>query len=183
MKLLKLGILPLICFMIILTPLWAGTFSTRETKTIGGDSFTFPQDALRSGISLFAIALGTTRESGEIQQEHLLTWQSQLKNANSPLRSIPLYHFPVIDAPRFIQGVIRRGIAKSYEGIVSFDNAAVLFIKNTEEFSSESGIPIDNQATVALVHPNGSVIGFVKGPPTPQSITTLEQLYSEFSRK
>ncbi|MEA5031665.1 MAG: hypothetical protein VB025_05925 [Sphaerochaeta sp.] len=166
----------IILLILALVPLAGATFPQTGAKTIGGSEFDFPSDALSRGPALFALAMGTSRENGEIQQQHLLQWQAYLISSTSYLREWPLYHFPVIDAPGFIQGVIRRGIAKSYEGVVDADKAAVLFIKNARKFSEESAIPIDNQATLVVVRSNGSIAGFVKGLPSAHSLEKLELL-------
>jgi len=172
----KSKIAALLLLIFLLTPLAGATFPQTDAKTIGGSGFDFPSDALSRGPALFALAMGTSRENGEIQQQHLLQWQAYLTASTSFLREWPLYHFPVIDAPGFIQGVIRRGIAKSYEGLIDDDKAAVLFIKSARKFSEESAIPIDDQATLVVVRSNGSIAGFVKGLPSTQSLGTLELL-------
>ena len=162
--------------ILLLYPLASATFPETNARTIGGTEFEFPGDALTQGPALFALAMGTSRENGEVQQQHLLQWQAYLASSTSALRNWPLYHFPVIDAPGFIQGVIRRGIAKSYEGRVDADKAVVLFIKSARKFSEESAIPIDDQATLVVVQANGTIAGFVKGLPSAPSLEKLELL-------
>lgn len=154
----------------------SGSFATVDARSLDGASFSFPHDALQEQITLFALAMGTSRESGEIQQEHLLQWQKLLESDTGTLVSIPFYHFPVLDVPRFIQGVVRRGIAKSYEGVVPADRGAVLFMRQPETFAAQAGIPIDDQATIAVVHSDGAIIGFVKGPPSAQAYDSLKNL-------
>jgi len=162
--------------ILLLSPLAGAAFPQTDARTIGGTEFEFPGDALTRGPALFALAMGTSRENGEIQQQHLLQWQAYLDSSTSFLREWPLYHFPVIDAPGFIQGVIRRGIAKSYDGQVDADKAAVLFFKSARKFSEESTIPIDDQATLVVVQANGTIAGYVKGLPSAQSLGKLELL-------
>ncbi|HLW21968.1 MAG TPA: hypothetical protein VKZ39_02160 [Sphaerochaetaceae bacterium] len=152
------------------------SFATVETKTLDGADFTFPDDALKTQITLFALALGTSRASGEMQQGHLLQWQRLLESDGGSLGKIPIYHFPVLDVPRFIQGVVRRGIAKSYDELVPPDQGAILFLKQADEFASQAGIPIDDQATLAVVRSDRSIVGFVKGPPTTATYTELKSL-------
>lgn len=156
--------------------LFGGTFISVDAKTIDGKDFSFPDDAVSGGPALFAIAMGTSRESGEVQQAQLLDWDRYIKQQKSALSSLPFYHFPIIDAPRFVQGLIRKGIAKSYESIVPSDKAAVIFIKDTEDFASQAQIPLDDQATVVLVLPNKTIAGFVKGSPSEQSLSLLSEL-------
>ncbi len=166
----------LLVLLAVLSPIQGASFPSTEAKTIGGNDFQFPTDALKNGVALFAIAMGTSRENGEVQQQQLLAWQEYLDATDSPLREFPLYHFPIIEAPGFIHGVIRRGIAKSYEGSVLPDRAAVIFIKDTKRFSQQSSIPIDDAATMTVVRPDGTISGFVKGAPTRQSLSRLEHL-------
>ena len=52
----------------------------------------------------------------------------------------------------------------------------MIFIKNTEEFSAKSAIPIDNQATLAIVQSNGNITGYIKGLPSKESLKKLEIL-------
>ena len=169
----------LICMLLLLgahVQLSSGTFATIETRSLDGVAFSFPHDALKEEITLFALAMGTSRESGEIQQEQLLRWQKLLESDTGTLVSIPLYHFPVLDVPRFIQGVVRRGIAKSYEGVIPADRGAILFMRQPETFATQAGIPIDDRATIAVVRSDGTIIGFVKGPPSTQGYDSLRSL-------
>ncbi|WP_422478626.1 hypothetical protein [Pleomorphochaeta sp. DL1XJH-081] len=170
-----------VCIMLVtLGSLPGGSFQQYEASTVAGDDFNFPTDALDNKPVLFALAMGTTRESGEIQQKHLLRWDSEIKVRNTPLKTLAFYHFPIIEAPRFIHGVIRRGIGKSYKDIVLEELAAVIFIKDTETFAEQAGIPLDDQATVVLVLPDNTIAGYVKGPFSLESMGKLEQLYDRF---
>lgn len=158
---------------VLMHTLPGASFLSIEARTIGGTDFDFPSDALASGPALFALAMGTSRENGEVQQQHLLAWQTFLEASESPLKTLPLYHFPIIEAPGFVHGIIRRGIAKSYEGTVAPHRAAVIFTKDTEKFAAAAAIPIDDQATVVLVLRDGTIAGFVKGLPSAESLQTL----------
>lgn len=170
----------LLMLLLSLSLLCGGSFQEYAAKTVSGDDFDFPDDALEDAPVVFALAMGTSRDSGEIQQNHLLQWESYLKTQKSPLTTLRIFHFPIIEAPRFVHGVIRRGIGKSYEDVVPEDQAAVIFIKDTEEFAEQAEIPLDDLATVVLVLPDGTIAGYVKGPPSPQAKVRLESLYSEF---
>jgi len=152
--------------------LFANSFMSTDTKTLAGEKVNFPDFALEPRPVLFALAMGTSKESGEIQQEQLLEWQKLLQTHNS-LKHVSFYHFPVIDAPGFIQGVIRRGITKSYSGLVQLEKAAVIFIKDTKAFANQAHIPLDDQATIAVVLPNGTMSGYIKGPPSEQALEEL----------
>lgn len=171
-----------VVFIILVTlgSLPGGSLQQYEASTVAGEDFIFPNDALDDEPVLFALAMGTTRESGEVQQQQLLQWDSEIKARNTPLETLRFYHFPIIEAPRFIHGVIRRGIGKSYKDIVSEELAAVIFIKDTESFAEQAEIPLDDQATVVLVLPDNTVAGFVKGPFSLESMERLELLYDRF---
>lgn len=162
--------------VVLLASVSGASFPVHETRTIGGTKFEFPTDALADGPVLFGLAMGTSRENGEVHQQELLQWQAFLNASGSALRDRPFYHFPIIDAPGFIQGVIRRGIADSYEGTVGADQAAVIFVKNAKKFAEESAIPIDDRASVAVVLPSGRIAGYVKGLPSSESLRELESL-------
>lgn len=166
----------MILLVLLMFPIAGASFLPVKARTIGGDDLRFPNDALEQGPALFALAMGTSRESGEIQQDHLLAWQRYIANSSSPLRALPIYHFPVIEAPGFVHGLIRRGIAKSYEDHVADNQAAVLFIQDTNEFAEIAAIPIDDRATMAYVLSDGTIAGFVKGEPSAESLRELERI-------
>lgn len=167
--------LPLIVVLLtVLVPLYSASFPPVQARTIGGSSFNFPSDALAEGPALFAIAMGSSRENGELQQQHLLAWQKYIEASTSSLRSWPIYHLPVIEAPGFVHALIRRGIAKSYEALVDPSRAAVIFVKDTPRFAAAAGIPLDDRATIAVVLQDGRIAGFVKGLPTDETLGSLE---------
>ncbi len=172
-------ILVLGLFILTLVPIFGGTFMTVEAENIGGDDIKFPQDALKEGPALFAIAMGTSRESGERQQIQLLEWEQYIKQGSTPLARLPYYHFPIIEAPRFVHGLIRRGISKSYEPMVGPSQAAVIFIKDTNKFATQAEIPVDDQATVALVLPDSRIAGYIKGEPTETALKQLQELFQQ----
>lgn len=174
-------IIMLLITMISVSNLFGGTFANVDAKTIDGQDFSFPDDAVSGGPVLFAIAMGTSRESGEVQQAQLIDWERYIRQQESALSSLPFYHFPIIEAPRFVQGIIRKGIAKSYENIVPSDKAAVIFIKDTENFAAQARIPLDDQATVVLILPDKTIAGFVKGGPSGQSLSRLSELLTQSS--
>jgi hypothetical protein len=156
---------------------WAGTFPSVETKTIGNDSFVFPDQALKDGPALFAIALSESRNNGEVQQQMLLDWHEDLVSISKSNNTMGVYHFSVIQSPpRFVQGIIRRAIGKFYEGIVPDEQAVILFNNDIDAFASQAGFPIDDEPTIVVVDGNGAVIGFVKGENSPSNIEKLKEL-------
>lgn len=157
---------------------WAGSFPTIETRTVGNDQFVFPDQALEHGPALFAIALSESRSNGEVQQQKLLDWHEQLL----AISDVRVYHVSVIQSPpRFVQGLIRRAIGKFYEDTVSGDHALILFIDDIESFASQAGFSIDDDPTIVLVDRSGNVLGFVKGEKTQRNINRLQELMTSLS--
>ena len=149
-------ILVLGLFILTLLPIFGGTFMTVEAENIGGDDIRFPQDALKDGPALFAIAMGTSRESGEIQQIQLLEWEQYIIQRSTLLAR-----------------------SKSYETEVRPTQAAVIFVKDTNEFATQAEIPVDDQATVALVLPDSRIAGYIKGAPTETALKQLQELFQQ----
>jgi hypothetical protein len=167
----------MLLFLVVISTLSGGMIAPIETETLDGDAFIFPTEAVKGSVAIVGLAMGTSRENGEVQQAQLIEWHTRLGAAPEPLNGAKLYHIPVIDAPRFIQGIIRRGIIKSYEEVIPLDQVAILFIKKPEQFASDAGIPIDDDATVAVISQDGTVAGYVKGSPTVRTITELQAIY------
>lgn len=44
--------------------LWPGTLMEVETRTLSGEDFLFPHDALKEGLAIFALAMSTTQKNG-----------------------------------------------------------------------------------------------------------------------
>lgn len=172
----------LLCSLLFLQSLllWGGTFAEVGARTAGGDRFQFPHDALGDQPVLFALAMGTTQSSGELQQEQLLQWHRHLMDTPLLLRGTEIFHFPVIgSAPRLVRGLIRRGIGRSYSDDVSPDRAAVLFVSDEHAFARQAGIPLDEKPTLALVLPSGEIAGYVKGPLNDQNLQELQELLDQ----
>jgi hypothetical protein len=167
----------LLTILSITATLAGGTFIQTEAEFINGEKFTFPDDIVKHGPALFGIAMGTTRESGEIQQKQLLDWERMIRQAGGTLAELEFHHFPIIEAPGFVKGLIRRGIAKSYGEYVEANRAAVIFIKDTNQFADQAGIPLDDRTTVALILSDGTIAGYVKGPPEEHTLAQVLTAY------
>ncbi|MFW6363824.1 MAG: hypothetical protein ACOC0D_08280, partial [Spirochaeta sp.] len=117
------------------------------------------------------------RENGEQQQEQLLQWQRLIDERGLIPAGISMYHFPVIESPPFfVRGLIRRGIRGVYRGKVDEGLAAVLFVDSIAGFASQTGIPLDADASLAVVNPDGSLRGYVKGSPDETATAQLLEL-------
>lgn len=174
--------LPLILLSTGLSTLTA--FPIVESQTLDQADFRFPADALESPHEnkpvLFAIAMSATQENGEEQQVQLMDWHQRLQSDSRVPDDLPIYHFAVIESPPFfVRGLIRRGIRRSLQGKVSDDRAAVLFVDSTLEFARTAGIPLDTQATMVVLNPDGSLRGYIKGDLTSQSWEQLLSLLLE----
>ncbi|MGM0432046.1 MAG: hypothetical protein ACQEQU_04975 [Spirochaetota bacterium] len=156
---------------------FAGEFPAVTTETMGGESFSFPGEALQGDPVVFALAMSTSRDNGQWQLEQLLAWHKELIQPGVLPSLIDIFHFSVIESPpRFVRGFIRRGTAKELKGNVAENRAAVLFVEDAAGFSRQSGIPIDDRPTIVLLRPNGTIAGYVKGTVSPEAIELLQQL-------
>lgn len=158
----------------LLAPLSSATFEKVKAKTSAKDKIEFPTDALSSQSTIFALVLSDSREGGEVQQQHLLTWHTSLINHPSFPKNITIYHFPVIeDPPGFVKGFIRKGLGETYEGFVADDKVAVLFVDDAKAFATAAGLPYNNNATVVVVDNKGVVKGYATGEVTNEKLNSI----------
>ena len=166
-----------ICGAVGIQQLSAQSFMEIEAETVGRSDFRFPHDALQSSAAVFGLAMSTSRENGEQQQEQLLQWQRIIDTRGLLPTGMPMYHFPVIESPPFfVRGLIRRGIRDVFRGKVDDQLAAVLFVDSTSIFASQAGIPLDSDATIVVVNTDGSLRGYIKGEPSEVALAELQKL-------
>jgi hypothetical protein len=174
-------LITIVCCFVTISALFGRVLAPIESETLDGASFLFPTEAVAESVGVIGLAMGTSRDNGEVQQEQLLEWHRYLTSAPDPFNRVKLYHIPVIDAPKFIQGIIKRGITKSYEDIIPLNQAALLFMKDPEKFAFDAGIPIDEDTTVVVLK-DSTVFGYVKGSPTAQAVADFQDLYQRASQ-
>ena len=158
----------------LLLPLTSASFEEVKAKTSSKDKIDFPDDALSSFSTIFALVLSNTREGGEEQQKQLLSWHTSLISSPSFPKNVNIYHFPVIeDPPGFVKGFIRNGLGETYEGVVDDDKVAVLFVDDAQAFATKAGLPFNNSATIVVVDKKGTVKGYATGEVTSEKMSSI----------
>ena len=62
-----------------------------------------------------------------------------------------------------MKGVVIRKMGEPYEGQISLDQAAVLFIDDVEEFAAAVGLPSDPVPTIVLADSSGVPLTYFRG--------------------
>jgi hypothetical protein len=147
-----------------------------KTKTFDGEKFNFPEDLKGQPVTVLFLAISESKESGERQQQELLTWQAAIDERGGLPEGILAYHYPVLQDSFFLpSGIIRNAMAKSYEEKVPLNQAGVLFVKDLEKFVNSAGIALDDQATVITVDSNGRVLTQIKGTYSEAQLASLRE--------
>lgn len=147
-----------------------------KTKTFDGEKFNFPEDLKGEPVSVLFLAISETKESGERQQQELLSWQAAIDETGGLPDGIVVYHFPALQDSFFLpSGIIRNAMAKSYKEKVPLNQAGVLFVKDLEKFLSSAGIVLDDQATIITVDTNGKVLTQIKGTYSEEKLSLLRE--------
>ncbi len=157
--------------------LFPASFSPRETKDSAGTSAIFPIDLIGQNSRIFAFILGESREKGEAQFDTMIQWHQALKVIPNFDPSEDIFHIPVIEGlPFFLKGIVRNGMADGYQGIVDGEHIAVLFVRDSEDLFSETGIPFTWEPTLVVVDRKGTVTGYVKGKVSEAGIEKIRSL-------
>lgn len=148
-------------------------FEQVEAETFGKRDFVFPQDIGNAGPDLLFLSMATDQDNGEYQNKVLLDWHKALQSRGViPDRAMP-WHFPIMESPPFfVKGLIKRGIAKSFSGLLPEHQGAVLFIDDLDTFATAANIPADGQATI-VVYADGMVQEVFKGELTEQGVSEI----------
>lgn len=171
-----------ILFMLLMTfvcipILFSASFEEEKTKTADGENFLFPNDGIKNGPAIFALTMGKDRDNGSAQQKEVIAWQQYFTENPTLVGTTPVYHFPVLSGvPFFVKGTIRKALYDYYAEIVDPSRVGVLFVSKTEKFVEQAGIPFDDESSLVVVAPDGSIAGFVKGGVTPAKVEQLQKV-------
>ncbi len=169
----------LLVLAFLASSLFSATFDEEKIKTSDGESFLFPEDALKTGPAIFALSMGQDRDNGEEQQKEVIAWQQRFNEDPTIVGTVPVYHFPVLSGvPFFVKGAIRKALYEYYTDIVDPSRVGVLFVSKTEKFAEQAGIPLDEESTLVVVASDGTVLGYVKGAITSDKVGQLKRLLS-----
>jgi hypothetical protein len=157
-----------------------GTFQRVETETLDGEDFIFPDDFQGKSLNIVMLAMSKEEENGTWQGEALVKWYTALAEQGVLSDEVLGYHFSVMKVPWFIKGLIRRGMADSYEGKLPLSQAGAIFIKDLEKFADSPGIALDSQPTLVLVAADGKLLKLFKGEVSEEGVTAVGEAVAAY---
>ena len=83
--------------------------------------------------------------------------------------------------PFFVKGLVRGGMAKSYEGKVPLDQAGAIFVKKVADFAAAPGIPLDSQPSIVLVDAGGKLLELYKGEYSEDTLAQISQAVEQYA--
>ena len=150
-----------------------GSFQRVETETLDEEDFVFPDDFKGQSLNIVMLAMSKEQDNGTWQGEALEAWYMALAEQGVLSDEVLGYHFSVMKVPWFIKGVIRGGMAESYEGKMPLSQAGAIFIKDLEGFAGAPGIELDGQPTLVLVTPDGKLLELFKGEVSEEGVLAV----------
>ena len=146
-------------------------FQTVKAKTFSKEKFVFPAGLKGARVNVLFLAMSDERENGQYQQEALLAWQAALDERDVLSDDVVAYHSPVLESPPFfVKGIIRSAMRDAYEGKVSLDNAAILFVDDLERFAASAQLALDSRPTVVIATDDGRPLRAFKGEVSTQGV-------------
>jgi hypothetical protein len=172
-----------ISFLSVSTPANAnelGSFQRVETETLDEEDFIFPEDFKGESLNIVMLAMSKEQDNGTWQGEALEEWYMALAEQGVLSDEVLGYHFSVMKVPWFIKGVIRGGMAESYEGKRPLSQAGAIFTKDLEGFAGAPGIELDGQPTLVLVAPDGQLLELFKGEVSEEGVLAVGQAVAAY---
>ena len=159
----------------------AANFEEVKTKNLDGDKFMFPADLDAPKVNIVLLAIGTEQDNGTWQGDVLVEWYGRLQSEGVLSDDVKAWHFSVMKVPFFIKGVIRGGLAESYEGKLPMNQAAPLYVGDAEEFATAAGIVMDENPKIVLMTPDGVIHESFKGEPTDDLLAQIKAAVAQYS--
>jgi hypothetical protein len=172
-----------ISFLSVSTPVNAnelGSFQRVEIETLDEEDFIFPEDFKGQSLNIVMLAMSMEQDNGTWQGEALEEWYMALAEQGVLSDEVLGYHFSVMKVPWFIKGLIRGGMADSYEGRMPLSQAGAIFIKDLEGFAGAPGIELDGQPTLVLVAPDGQLLELFKGEVSEEGVLAVGQAVAAY---
>ncbi|MEJ2139367.1 MAG: hypothetical protein P8Y61_07955 [Gammaproteobacteria bacterium] len=157
------------------------SFQKVEIETLDEEDFIFPDDLRAKSLNIVLLAISKEQDNGQWQGDRLIEWYAALDEKGVLSDDVLGYHFSVMKVPFFVKGLIRGGLADSYEGKVPPDQAGAIFVKDIAAFASSAGIALDGQPTIVLVSANGELLQIFKGEvsePATQAVASAVASYT-----
>jgi hypothetical protein len=157
-----------------------GSFQRVETETLDEEDFVFPDDFKGQSLNIVMLAMSKEQDNGTWQGEALEAWYMALAEQGVLSEEVLGYHFSVMKVPWFIKGLIRGGMAESYEGKMPLSQAGAIFIKDLQGFAAAPGIELDGQPTLVLVAPDGRLLELFKGEVSEEGVLSVGQAVAAY---
>jgi len=141
-----------------------GVFETIDTRNLAKDKFVFPDDIRGGRVNVVFLAMSADKDNGTYQQRALLDWQSALDERGVFSNDVRAFHFPVLPKPPFfIKGLIVRANRKAYEGKVSLDRSAVLYVDDLDAFAAAAKLPLDGEPIIVITAADATPLHYLQG--------------------
>lgn len=150
-----------------------GVFQEVEIETLDKEDFDFPNDLRAKSLNIVMLAMSKEQDNGTAQGDALVEWYAALEEQGLLTDEVLAWHFSVMKVPFFIKGLIRGGLADSYEGKLPLDQAGPIFIKDIDGFAESAGIELDGQPSIVLVSADGELLELFKGDVSEERVATI----------
>jgi hypothetical protein len=157
-----------------------GVFQEVETETLDEEDFDFPNDLRAKSLNIVMLAMSKEQDNGTEQGDALVEWYAALEEQGLLTDDVMAWHFSVMKVPFFVKGLIRGGMADSYEGKLPLDQAGAIFIKDIEGFAASAGIELDGQPSIVLVSADGELLELFKGDVSEDRVAAIVAAVNEY---
>jgi hypothetical protein len=168
------------CFSVALAAQDSRSFVQVEMKTLDKEEFVFPDDLNAGSLNIVMLAISTDQDNGTLQGDMLVEWYATLNAAGLLNNEVKAWHFSVMKVPFFVKGIIRNGMAESYEGKLPLNQAGPIYIRKAGKFAEQAGIEIDGLPTIVLVTPDGELHEAFKGGPTKERLAAVSAAVASY---
>ena len=171
---------PIILVLIFLVPVFftvsaaeLGAFQEVEIEKLDKKDFDFPNDLNAKSLNIVLLAMSKEQDNGTAQGDALVEWYAALEEQGLLTDEVLAWHFSVMKVPFFVKGLIRGGLADSYEGKLPLNQAGPIYVKDIDKFAQSAGIELDGQPSIVLVSPDGELLELFKGDVSEERVAMI----------
>ena len=171
---------PIILVLIFLAPVFftvsaaeLGAFQEVEIEKLDKKDFDFPNDLNAKSLNIVLLAMSKEQDNGTAQGDALVEWYAALEEQGLLTDEVLAWHFSVMKVPFFVKGLIRGGLADSYEGKLPLSQAGPIYVKDIDKFAQSAGIELDGQPSIVLVSPDGELLELFKGDVSEERVAMI----------
>lgn len=150
-----------------------------SVRTAAGNELSVLTYLASTGGTLIALGASDSQEAGQAQQKAFLTTHQQLVQAltEQNLKTPPIVHFNIIAGPpRFVQGFIRRGIAREYDEPVQPEQIWLKFPADYNDYRIQTGLDVGDWGYWVWVDSQGRIAWSIEQQGEQTALLLLEQL-------